>query len=56
MFLGARTVEIGDLSERKGLREKLNCKSFKWYLENIYQESPLPLIFHSIGYVSLNLV
>uniref|UniRef100_A0A2C9JJY6 Polypeptide N-acetylgalactosaminyltransferase n=1 Tax=Biomphalaria glabrata TaxID=6526 RepID=A0A2C9JJY6_BIOGL len=45
----AEDMEFGNITGRLQLRKNLNCKSFHWYLENIYPEqlSKLPDLNHS---------
>lgn len=34
----ARTLEVGDVTERLEVKKKLNCKSIDWYVKNVYPE------------------
>ena len=44
----------GDVSSRKQIRKELGCKTFKWYLENIYPELFIPEDAIAIGSVRNN--
>lgn len=46
--------DFGDISSRVALREKLGCKSFEWYLKNIYPELFIPGESVAHGEVSFN--
>ena len=47
-----KRVDAGDVSERLAFRERLKCKDFQWYLQNIYPESSMPVDFYHVGAVS----
>ncbi|KAF1661079.1 putative polypeptide N-acetylgalactosaminyltransferase 8, partial [Aptenodytes patagonicus] len=41
-------IDFGDVSSRKELRKKLNCKGFDWYIKNIYPN--LIVLPNIVGY------
>jgi len=48
--------EYGDVTERRELRKRLKCKSFDWFIKNIYPELFIPgaaLASGEVKYTSL---
>ncbi|KAL2774542.1 polypeptide N-acetylgalactosaminyltransferase 5 isoform 1 [Daubentonia madagascariensis] len=37
-------LDVGTLTQQRELREKLKCKSFKWYLENVFPDLKAPIV------------
>ncbi|CAG5117618.1 unnamed protein product [Candidula unifasciata] len=45
-------IHIGDVSEMKALREKLKCRSFDWYVKEIYPDVDIPINTTAIGRIN----
>lgn len=41
-YPAAKLVPFGDISDRLAIRERLSCKPFEWYLNNVYPELQIP--------------
>jgi len=46
-------IELGDTSEMERLRDRLECKSFAWFLQNVYPELYVPSADHVVQQGSL---
>lgn len=42
MFPSALKVNAGNYTDRVELRDRLGCRSFQWYLENVFPEGGWP--------------
>ncbi|XP_060113294.1 polypeptide N-acetylgalactosaminyltransferase 5 [Heteronotia binoei] len=39
-----KNLDVGNLTQQMEMRKQLQCKSFKWYLDNVYPDIDAPLV------------
>ncbi|XP_077009993.1 polypeptide N-acetylgalactosaminyltransferase 5 isoform X2 [Tamandua tetradactyla] len=39
-----QSLDVGNLTQQRELRKKLKCKSFKWYLDNVFPDLKAPIV------------
>ncbi len=42
VYPNAKNVYFGNITDRLELRKRLNCKTFKWYMDNVYPDLSMP--------------
>lgn len=51
--IGNNIGNFGSVDQRRQLREKLNCRSFEWYLKNVDPHMQIPSNLAGRGHVSI---
>lgn len=54
-MLGEPVLDLGDLSARRELRKNLQCRDFKWFLNNVWPESDVRLLPDDVPYMGTSL-
>lgn len=54
IYYSQNEIDIGNISSRKAIRQRLQCKPFDWYLKNVYPELYIPRDCKATGQIKIN--